>query len=98
MSAAELRKAAETLRGLAAACEPAAGDDTSASWTDEYDAKAHEREHGYYSADVAYIAKVGPDVGLALADWLDDAAARWYHHIESASSVTLARLINGGAA
>lgn len=100
MSAAELRKAAETLRKRAGACEPTDGDETSASWADEYNAKAHEREHGYYSADIAYIATVSPAVGAALADWLDDAAI-WESTPNAVNydmrAHDIARLINSGA-
>lgn len=48
--------------------------------------------------DIAYIATMHPGVGLALADWLDDAAT-WAEETGNVDrhALTVARLINGGA-
>jgi len=53
---------------------------------------------GATEPDVAYIATVHPGVGLALVDWLDDAAT-WAEETGNVDrhALTLARLINGGA-
>lgn len=61
------------------------------------------------AADAAYIAIVHPGVGLALADWLDEAAERRegaeallgttaFVTSHDVRPITLARHINGGAA
>jgi hypothetical protein len=92
MSAAELRKAAETLRELAGAA-------TSGEWCalpgasnvwhfpETGDGRPvvvapgnGSQGHHVRQEDAAYIAIVHPGVGLALADWLDTAGADLWAH------------------
>jgi hypothetical protein len=109
VSAAELRKAAETLRERAEKATPG-------PWRQEYskasgdcviDAESHNcldsvarTTHFRSGLDAAYIATMHPGVGLALAEWLDQCADRLDrgHHAGSRHSHTIACLINGGAA
>lgn len=109
MSAAELRKAAETLRGLAEAVEAR----ESWSFSPGRDGMVGDPAS---AALLAFINTMSPGVGLALADWLDTAGADlwaygplcecgsgcndcddslWEPHVRRALAV--ARLINGGA-
>lgn len=101
MSAAELREAAETLRGLA----DHAGNDTGKPWSAQVcdDGRAWINApdephaisiHGWPAA-ARYIATMHPGVGTALAEWLDYEAQ--FHVFAEAKSLTIARLINGGA-
>ena len=112
MSAAELRKAAETLRARAGAAHPGPW------YTDKYDADGvfTAPEVTLTSQDVAfasgglsrqketdaYIATMHPGVGLALADWLDLTARRLdeglYVPGDYQKPLALARLINGDPA
>jgi hypothetical protein len=101
VSAAELRKAADTVREQANGAVLASGDEAwwSAWWSftikagDVRVAEAHSEE----LAD--YIATMDPDVGRALADWLEvEAGYQWTTSTErSNAALTVARLINGGA-
>ena len=84
VSADTLRRAAALLRERATACEPIHGDDDNHSWADEFDAAAHEKEHGYFS----------PDVSLALADWLEWVSAR---RVPFRHALAVARQILGEA-
>jgi len=56
----------------------------------------------HHSPDVAYVSTMQPIVGLALAEWLDSAAAEfevWGEHGRNITKpLTLAHLINGGTA
>ena len=70
MTAQTLRDAAKMLRERAEACDPWQGDDDHGSWADEY------RTDGGNGTDAALIRVMHPGVGLALADWLDEEAAR----------------------
>jgi hypothetical protein len=78
MSAAELRKAAETLRHLTTQA-------TEGPWVQHPGARqlivtADGTEVVARQCAVAnapYVARMHPGVGLALADWLDDIAAGW---------------------
>ena len=52
-----------------------------------------------YEVEAAYIATMHPGVGLALADWLDDAAERRYHTPTPPDyALAVARAILGGDA
>jgi len=120
MSAAELRKAAETLRELTQNTTPAPWRHTDSEVVDDvFDAGLvvvgpesdpialvsddwYEDQDGEPTPwhDATYIATMHPGVGLALADWLDDEAkAAGYHENRVIPfALTIARLINGGAA
>jgi hypothetical protein len=109
VSAAELRKAAETLRERATAA-------SKAPWSPEplYDLSVWSEANddcqivsvgtsGSHD-DLRYIATMHPGVGLALADWLDTRAelheltARLeVPNLDNCPGLALARLINGGA-
>ena len=102
MSAAELRKAAETLRGLAEAVEAR----ESWSFSPGRDGMVGDPAS---AALLAFINTMSPGVGLVLADWLDEVAADAKSNDEFDGfdpysvingygyALTLARLINGGA-
>ena len=114
MSAAELRQAAEKLRAYAngstpgpwSACQEVDGV-LAGQWTTVRAGTARivtvgqTRRHHASEAEinVGYIATVDPRVGLALADWLDKAAADWFALSDDLNeAIAIARLINGGAA
>ena len=114
MSAAELRQAAETLRAYAngstpgpwVACQEVDGV-LAGQWTTVRAAGARvvtvgqTRRHHASEAEinVGYIAAMDPRVGLALAAWLDKAGADWFALGDDLTeALTIARLINGGAA
>jgi hypothetical protein len=88
-AAAELRKAAETLRALATAATHEPWTHYPDMWVDGTpvhrigsnaagsDVGITPREDVHNGlADAAYIATMHPGVGLALADWLDRAAEK----------------------
>lgn len=89
MSAEKLRAAAERLRQIIHALDPWDDEDSGyCTWGD-----AHRGDDG-----TAYIAAMHPGVGLAVADWLDDAAAwmdipRTVNH--DAKAIEIADLILG---
>lgn len=108
MSAAELRRAAATLRNRAEAATPG-------PWRPEYskgsgdcvlDAESTNcldsvarTTHFRSGLDAAYIATVHPAVGLALADWLDEGANGYLieRGYMSDKALDIARLINEAA-
>ena len=103
MSAAELRRAAETLRFRAESVMAHNGGDDL--WF-EADVDLRNAIRGTFLGnkasapdDARWIALMSPGVGLALADWLDQCADRLDkgHHTGSRHSHRIARLINGGA-
>jgi hypothetical protein len=112
VSADELRKAAETLRERAGNASTGDGPTLSHEWFSDltYMSKRYEvvsvNEGSIIASNLdrrtaEIIATMHPGVGLALADWLDDAAAwegvpRAVNHDIRAHDI--ARLINGGAA
>lgn len=113
MSAAELRQAANTLRGWAEKAtsgpwEARLGGDHA--WVALYDDEekipegeslpSFEQGGSATSYDAAYIATMHPGVGLALAAWLDDearAVAAYHANKANPFALDLARLINGSA-
>lgn len=110
MSAETLRRAAEKLREQASAARDITG---ASDWFMECRGMHFTGEYGVRSSggfvagdtveeEAAYIATMRPDVGLALADWLDDCASRFgkpghreWHGNES-SALAVARAILGG--
>jgi hypothetical protein len=108
MSARELRQASETLRGLARAV-PFSKSETSCAWDTGH---AIQRPDGTwmnfapstyavdertdYQAAATYFATVGPEIGLALADWLDGHTNNTNGRIDP-EALHLARLVNGAA-
>lgn len=110
MSAAELRQAAETLRGRAEAARRDRG-----RWVVQQNLPEHrDYEHqaqvmtdpkgplyqfvasSVFVDDAFYIATLHPAVGVVLADWLDQCADRLDkgHHTGSRHSHRIAALIN----
>lgn len=80
MSAGLLREAAAVLRERAEAATPGPwgigidDDPRTVSSVDPYNWIADTSGNPNEYMDAAYIATMHPDVGLALADWLDDEA------------------------
>jgi hypothetical protein len=82
-SAAELRKAAATLRerALLASQGPWESDQRRMTvWADHGDCQVVRSDVDGPDADLDYIATMHPGVGLALADWLDTAGADLWAH------------------
>lgn len=92
MSAAELRRAAEALRGRADNATSGPWEGRHGSVTSELFVIAEARSFKPHS-DMAYIATMHPGVGLALADWLDERAEDYVGKADECLRV--ARLING---
>ena len=88
MSAAELRKAAETLRELAEKASTGDGPTLSREWFSDltYMSRRYEVVAANEGSIIAsnldrwtseFIATMHPGVGLALAEWLDAVAIAW---------------------
>jgi hypothetical protein len=105
VSAAELRKAAETLRERAKAADAPPWEQDGVVGSPWNDLIVNDASNGIIAdcdtsdENAAYIATMHPGVGLALAEWLDQCADRLHrgHHTGSRHSHAIARLINGGA-
>lgn len=100
----ELRTAAEKIRALVAAISPP---NPAALPFHADDAHVTQGEFGLYDVATAetpecaaYIAAMGPPVGLALTDWLDDTAGQldaMPFPVTHAPALAVARAINGNA-
>lgn len=103
MSAAELSKAAATLRERAedshmGPWQPDANAVRSGGTAIALTYNSHD-DRDQKRKDAAYIATMHPGVGLALADWLDEGANGYLieRGYMSDKALEIARLINGGA-
>ncbi len=110
MGATELRRAAETLRRYAQAARPDRGRWVVQQNLPEHRDYEHQaqvmtdpkrKSYGFVASsvfvdDAFYIATLHPEVGLVLADWLDQCADRLDkgHHTGSRHSHRIAALIN----